>query len=163
MMDLQRRRSPTCLGSPVKIGMDTDLTFNECRLNWLRMNFAKRLCGMLTGVVHMWEAGGKGPPGLSGQIHSETLDWTKYNRFPPYRAPPSFSYANIVLTLPKRGLSCVAFADLVHPRSLYCTEKLLQSASTEDTWETLILIKYIIDQKETFKITFFYSLQFPHM
>lgn len=33
------------------------------------MNFAKRLCGMLTDVVQVCEAGGKGVGDLSGQIH----------------------------------------------------------------------------------------------
>lgn len=33
------------------------------------MNFAKRLCGMLTDVVQVCEARGKGVAGLSGQIH----------------------------------------------------------------------------------------------
>lgn len=54
------------------------------------MNFAKGLCGMLTDVVQVWEAGGKGLAGLSGQIHLETLDSTKFNRFPPTGLPHPF-------------------------------------------------------------------------
>ena len=53
---------------PSKERMGTDLTFSECRLSWIRMNFAKRLCGMLTDVVQVCEAGGKGVGDLSGQI-----------------------------------------------------------------------------------------------
>lgn len=70
LMNLQEKKTFSC--TPLKLSKDrmgADLTFQECGLSWIRMNFAKRLCGMLTDVVQVCEAGGKGVAGLSGQIH----------------------------------------------------------------------------------------------